>query len=212
MTFDDGVFSRFFRILRPGELDFSIEFVMRFTVGNGFTFTRVRFVARIRLGVLFGNFLPLANFGLKVLRLLSFFNRILNFVPVMAGLISCLRVIIRQGFTISLTFQDLLRCLYLHLFSTTFLIVKIFGIFCSPRFKCLAAEKDGDKQLSRQFVYFLGVCLLCLASNRSVGAGDSTVLRRFTVSVGRARAELRQFVVLLDFRRASSAELRQYLA
>jgi hypothetical protein len=161
--------------------------------------------------VLFGGFLPLANFGREVFCLLTFFNRILVFVPVMAGMISCLRLIIRQGFTIGLTFQDLLRCLYLHLFSTTFLIVKIFGIFCSPRFKCLA-EKDGDKQLSRQFVYFLGVCLLCLASDRSVGAGDSTMLRRFTVSVGRARAELRQFVVLLDFRWASSAELRQYLA
>jgi hypothetical protein len=109
VSFDDGVFSRFFRILRPGELDFSIEFVMRFTVGNGFTFTRVRFVARIRLGVLFGDFLPLANFGLEVLRLLSFFNRILDFVPEMAGLISCLRVIIRQGFTIGLTFQDFLQ-------------------------------------------------------------------------------------------------------
>ena len=94
VSFDDGVFSRFFRILRPGELDFSIEFVMRFTVGNGFTFTCVRFVARIRLGVLFGNFLPLANFGLEVLR---FFNRIFDFVPVMAGLISLLRVIILQG-------------------------------------------------------------------------------------------------------------------
>ena len=46
--------------------------------------------------------------------------------------------------------------------------------------------------------------------------GDSTVLRRFAVSVGRARrragsAELRQFVVLIVLRRASSAELRQYL-
>ena len=129
VSFDDGVFSRFFRILRPGELDFSIEFVMRFTVGNGFTFTCVRFVARIRLGVLFGDFLPLANFGLEVLRLLSFFNRILNFVPVMAGLISCLRVIIRQGFTISLTFQDLLRCLFLDLFSTILSFVKIFGMY-----------------------------------------------------------------------------------
>jgi hypothetical protein len=161
--------------------------------------------------VLFGDFLPLANFGREVLCLLAFFKRILVFVPVVAGMISCLRVIIRQGFTISLTFQDLLQCLYLLLISTTFLIVKIFGIFCSPRVKCLAAEKDGNKQLLRQFVYFLGVCLLCLASNRSVGAGDSTVLRRFTVSVGRARAELRQFVVLYDFLWASSAELRQYL-
>ena len=148
MTFDDGVFSRFFRILRPGELDFSIEFVMRFTVGNGFTFTRVRFVARIRLGVLFGDFLPLANFGLEVLRLLSFFNRILNFVPVMAGLISWLRVIIRQGFTIGLTFQDLLRCLFLDLFSTIFSFVKIFGMCWLTRFNCFEAEKDGDIQLS----------------------------------------------------------------
>jgi hypothetical protein len=90
--------------------------------------------------------------------------------------------------------------------------VKILGVelFCSPRFERLA-EKDDDKQLSRQFVYFLGVCLFWRASDRSIGAGDSTVLRRFAVSVGRARAELRQFVVLIVFRRASSAELRQYL-
>ena len=39
VSFDDGVFSRFFRILRPGRLEFSIDFVMRFTVGNGVTFT-----------------------------------------------------------------------------------------------------------------------------------------------------------------------------
>ena len=37
------------------------------------------------------------------------------------------------------------------------------------------------------------------------------MLRRFTVSAGRARAELRQFLVLYDFLWASSAELRQYL-
>jgi hypothetical protein len=108
VSFDDGVISRFFHILKPGGLDFSIEFVFRFTVGNGFTFTRLRFVARIRVGVLFGDFPPLANFGLEVLRFLSFFNRIFDFVPVMAGLISWLRVIILQGFTIGLTFQDLL--------------------------------------------------------------------------------------------------------
>jgi hypothetical protein len=115
-------------------------------------------------------------------------------------------MIIRQRFTIGLTLQDFLRCLYLHLFST-FLIVKILGVklFCSPRFERLA-EKDDDKQLSRQFLYFLGVCLFWRASDRSIGAGDSTVLRRFAGS-----AELRQFVVLIVFRRASSAELRQYL-
>ena len=179
-------------------------------MGNGVTLTCVRLVARIHPGVLFGGFLPLANFGCEVFCLLTFFNRTLVFVPVEAGMISCPRIIIRQRFTIGLTFQDSPRRLYLHLF-LTLLVVKIFGIFCTPCFKCLA-EKDGDKQLSRQFVYFLGVCLLCLASDRSVGAGDSTVLRRFAVSVGRARAELRQFVVLLDFRWASSAELRQYLA
>jgi hypothetical protein len=139
VSFDDGVFSRFFRILRPGRLDFSIDFVMRFTVGNGVTLTCVRFVARIRPGMLFGGFLPLANFGREVFCLLTFFNRILVFVPVEAGMISCLRIIIRQRFTIGLTFQDMLRCLYLHLFST-FLIVKIFGVklFCSPRFERLA--------------------------------------------------------------------------
>ena len=54
------------------------------------------------------------------------------------------------------------------------------------------------------------------ASDRRSGASDSTVLRRFAVSVGRAllrasSAELRQFVVLIALRRAGSAELRQYL-
>ena len=54
------------------------------------------------------------------------------------------------------------------------------------------------------------------ASDRPSGASDSTVLRRFAVSVGRAllrasSAELRQFVVLIALRCAGSAELRQYL-
>jgi hypothetical protein len=48
-------------------------------------------------------------------------------------------------------------------------------------------------------------------SSVSSCAGDSIVLRRFAVSAGRARAELRQFLVLYGFLRASSAELRQTL-
>jgi hypothetical protein len=184
-------------------------------MGNGVTLTCIRFVVKIRLGVLSGGFLPLGNFGREIFGLLTFFSRVLVCVPTGAGIISCLRMIIRQRFTIGLTLQDFLRFLCLHLFST-YLIVKILGVklFCSPRFERLA-EKD-DKQLSRQFLYFLGVCLFWRASDRSIGAGDSTVLRRFAVSVERARrragfAELRQFVVLIVFRRASSAELRQYL-
>ena len=60
------------------------------------------------------------------------------------------------------------------------------------------------------------MCLFWRASDRPSGASDSTVLRRFAVSVGRARrhassAELRQFLVLIAFQRAGSAELRQYL-
>ncbi len=49
------------------------------------------------------------------------------------------------------------------------------------------------------------------ASDRPSGASDSTVLRRFAVSVGRARrrassAELRQFLVLIACRRGLVAE------
>ena len=49
------------------------------------------------------------------------------------------------------------------------------------------------------------------ASDRPSGASDSTVLRRFAVSVGRARrrassAELRQFLVLIACRRGGVAE------
>ena len=124
VSFDDGVLSRFFRILRPGRLEFSIDFVIRFAMGNGFTLTCIGFVAKIRLGVLSGGFLPLGNFGREIFGLLTFFSRVLVCVPTGAGIISCLRVIIRQRFTIGLTLQDFLRCLSLHLFSTL-LIVKI---------------------------------------------------------------------------------------
>jgi hypothetical protein len=177
-------------------LNFSFEFGFRLTVGNWFTFTRLRIASRMRLWAIFGDFPAPADFGFWNSR---FFRRILDFVPVMACLISLFRV---NVIIFGLTFQILLGCMFFGSNSTILSVEKVSCLFARW------TEKDGDIQLSCQF---LGVCLLFFVCSVPPGVGDSIVLRRFAVSAGRALAELRHFLVLYCFPRASSAELRQLL-
>ena len=168
------------------------------------------FLLMIRPQVSCGGFLPPGDSSRRVFAWLIFTSRVR--VPTEAGIISRLSMIFRQRFLTGLTFRAFLRRLLIlllfgrrllilllfrlvlkdslvlvHLFSV-FFIVKTLGVndfllFCRPRFEKLA-EKD-DKQLSRQLLS-LGLCWFWRASDRPSRAGDSIVLRRFVVSVGRA--------------------------
>ena len=100
---------RLFGILRPRKIELRIAFVLCFVVGKGVTLPCIWFLLMIRPQVSCGGFLPPGDFSREIFGLLIFSSRVLVCVPTEAGIISRLCMIIRQRFSIGLTFRAFLR-------------------------------------------------------------------------------------------------------